>query len=90
MTEFGRSPLLSVEELGQLGYQAVLFPLTPFRAAMRAAEQTLIALRERGTQRDLLERLQSRAELYDLLGYDDWEARDRSYFSQGPAPPASD
>ena len=90
MTEFGRSPLLSFDELANLGYQAVLFPLTAFRAAMRAAEQTLTALRDHGTQRDLLERMQSRAELYDVLGYSDWEARDRAYFSQGPERPLGD
>jgi methylisocitrate lyase len=68
----------------------VLYPLTVFRVAMRAAEQTLIALRERGTQRDLLDQMQSRAELYDLLGYNDWEARDRAYFSHGPERPPGD
>ncbi len=40
----------------------------------------MIHLRDHGTQRDLLERMQTRAELYDLLGYADWEARDRAYF----------
>jgi methylisocitrate lyase len=85
MTEFGRSPLLSVDELGSIGYRAVLFPLTAFRAAMRAAEQTLIELRRTGTQRGLTDQMQTRAELYDLLGYTDWEKRDRAYFSDGPA-----
>lgn len=90
MTEFGRSPLLSFDELANLGYQAVLFPLTAFRAAMHAAEQTLTALRDEGTQRHLLDRMQSRAELYELLGYSDWEARDRAYFSQGLDRPPGD
>jgi methylisocitrate lyase len=81
MTEFGRSPLLSFDELTNLGYQAVLYPLTAFRAAMHAAEQTLRALRDQGTQLPLLDRMQSRAELYELLDYADWEARDRAYFS---------
>ncbi len=90
MTEFGRSPLLSFNELADLGYQAVLFPLTAFRAAMLAAEQTLTALRDQGTQRHLLDRMQSRAELYELLGYSDWEARDRAYFSQGTDRPPGD
>lgn len=80
MTEFGRSPLMSLDELGSLGYQAGLYPLTAFRAAMRAAEQTLIELRDHGTQRGALDRMQTRAELYDLLGYSDWESRDRRYF----------
>ena len=84
MTEFGRSPLLDFAELAAMGYRAVLYPLTAFRAAMKAAEQTLVALRDAGTQRDRLDRMQSRAELYDLLGYADFEARDRAYFGATP------
>jgi methylisocitrate lyase len=83
MTEFGRSPLLPFDELARLGYRAAIYPLTAFRAAMRAAEETLRALREHGTQRDQLDRMQTRAELYDLLGYSDWEQRDRAYFTAG-------
>ena len=85
MTEFGRGPLLSRDELADLGYRIVLYPLTPFRAAMKAAEETLIALRDQGTQRGRLDRLQTRAELYDLLGYDDYERADRGYFGGGDA-----
>jgi methylisocitrate lyase len=81
MTEFGRSPLLSFEELAGLGYKAVIYPLTAFRAAMRAAEDVLKSLRDHGTQQGLLEHMQSRADLYDLLGYKDWEDRDRGYFT---------
>lgn len=81
MTEFGRSPLLSFDELAGYGYRAVLYPLTAFRAAMRAAEEVLTALRDQGTQSAQLNRMQTRAELYDLLDYTTWEARDRGYFS---------
>ena len=87
MTEFGRGPLLDFADLAAMGYRAVLYPLTAFRAAMKAAEETLAELRDRGTQRGRLDRMQSRAELYDLLGYSDWEARDRAYFGGGPSPP---
>ncbi len=80
MTEFGRGPLLDFDTLAGLGYRAVLYPLTAFRAAMKAAEETLIALRDRGTQRGQIGRMQTRAELYDLLAYSVWEARDTSYF----------
>jgi methylisocitrate lyase len=82
MTEFGRSPLIPFQELASLGYKAVIYPLTAFRAAMRAAEQVLVALRDQGTQHNLLDQMQSRAELYDLLGYSDWERRDQAYFSR--------
>lgn len=80
MTEFGKGPLLTVRELGALGYRMVLYPLTAFRAAMRAAEETLRALRDAGHQRDALPRMMTRAELYDLLGYTSYEERDRAYF----------
>ena len=80
MTEFGRSPLLTLDELGALGCRAALYPLTAFRAAMHAAELALRTLRDEGTQRPVLDRMQTRAELYDLLGYSAWEARDRAYF----------
>jgi methylisocitrate lyase len=83
MTEFGRSPLLDFAQLGALGYRAVIYPLTAFRAAMRAAEDALRLLRDTGSQRGALDQMQTRAELYDLIGYHDWEARDRAYFGQG-------
>jgi methylisocitrate lyase len=90
LTEFGRGPLLTFDELAALGYRAVLYPLTAFRAAMKAAEETLIHLRDHGTQRDILERMQTRAELYDLLGYADFEARDRAYFGREKTNPLDD
>jgi methylisocitrate lyase len=81
MTEFGRSPLLDFSRLAELGYAAAIYPLTAFRAAMKAAEATLVALRDSGTQRDQISHMQTRAELYDLLEYATWEERDRAYFS---------
>jgi methylisocitrate lyase len=83
MTEFGRSPLLDFDVLAAMGYRAVLYPLTAFRAAMKAVEDTLVALKEHGTQRDRIDRMQTRAELYERLDYQDWEVRDRAYF-EGP------
>jgi methylisocitrate lyase len=81
MTEFGKSPNLDFAALAGMGYRLVLYPLTAFRAAMLAAEETLAELLERGHQRDCLARMLTRAELYDLLGYAGYEARDRAYFS---------
>ena len=52
MTEFGRSPLLSFDELAGLGYKAVIYPLTALRAAMRTAEEVLKTLRDQGTQKE--------------------------------------
>ena len=69
MTEFGKSPLLSVQELAELGYRMVIFPQTVFRATMRTAEQLLRDLKSNGTQQSWLDRMQTRKELYALLDY---------------------
>jgi methylisocitrate lyase len=80
MTEFGRGPNLDLPTLATLGYRIVLFPLTAFRVAMRAAQETLSELWQRGHQRDKISQMLTRAELYDLLGYAGFEERDRRYF----------
>jgi methylisocitrate lyase len=82
MTEFGRSPSLDVAKLTELGYRMVLFPLTAFRVAMKAAYDTLVQLHRDGHQRSSLPQMLTRAELYDLLGYVSFEARDRAYFGR--------
>lgn len=84
MTEFGRSPSLDVATLGAMGYRMILFPLTAFRTAMKAAEETLADLKAHGQQQNSLAKMLTRAELYDRLGYTDYEARDRMYFGTGP------
>jgi methylisocitrate lyase len=80
MTEFGRSPTLDFATLAGMGYRMALYPLTAFRSAMRAAHDTLADLLHKGHQRDRLPHMLTRAELYDLLGYAGYEARDRAYF----------
>lgn len=87
MTEFGQSPLLTVDELADLGYAAVLYPVTLLRVAMKAVEAALAMLASEGSQTELLELMQSRQELYDLLGYHDYEARDRRFFESNDANP---
>ncbi len=76
MTEFGRSPYLTARRLEELGYRMVIFPVTALRAAMKAAEEALRVLREEGTQVGILDRLQTRAELYDRIGYHEYERWD--------------
>lgn len=80
MTEFGKSPLLSVKQLSEMGYQGVLFPVTLLRTAAKAVEMALAQLADQGTQVGFLDRMLTRTELYDLLGYSDFEQRDRAYF----------
>lgn len=80
MTEFGKSPLLDFSMLAAMGYRIVIYPLTAFRLALAAAREALQTLRSEGHQRSLLSRMMTRQELYDLLGYRDYEERDRQYF----------
>jgi len=75
MTEFGKTPYLTVEEFAALGYNMVIFPVTLQRVAARAIEDCLNALQQAGTQKALLARMQTRQELYDLLDYDPGGAR---------------
>ena len=70
MTEFGASPLLTLDELSALGFTAVLYPVTLLRLAMKAIEAGLGLIAVEGSQEGLLDLMQSREELYDLLGYD--------------------
>lgn len=70
MTEFGKSPLMPVRELAELGFQMVIFPQTVFRATMRRAEELLGDLKASGTQESWIGRMQTRKELYALLDYE--------------------
>src|SRR5206468_1304895 len=70
MTEFGKSPLLSFQELSDFGYRMVIFPMSAFRVSMKASEEFLRDLKERGTQSDWIKKMQTRKELYELLDYD--------------------
>jgi methylisocitrate lyase len=80
MTEFGKSPLLTVKQLGEMGFRGVLFPVTLFRAAMKGVASALAHLAAEGTQANFLDAMQTRAELYELLDYSDFDQRDKTYF----------
>jgi methylisocitrate lyase len=70
MTEFGTSPLISIPDLADLGFGAILYPVTLLRLGMKAMEAGLAVLATEGTQESLLDLMQSRQELYEMLGYD--------------------
>ena len=72
---------MTLDQLAEMGYSGVLYPVTLLRVSMKAAEAALALLGSEGTQRELLDVMQTREELYDLLGYSDFEDRDRGYFS---------
>ena len=76
MTEFGKTPYITAAEFGELGYNIVLFPVTAFRASMKAAKDALIRIKSEGTQKRLLGSLMSREEFYDLIDYHRYEEAD--------------
>jgi methylisocitrate lyase len=80
MTEFGKGPLLDRAELGRLGYRLVLYPVSALRAALRAAQAVLADIQTKGHQRDRVPDMLTRRELYELLDYEGYDARDRGYF----------
>lgn len=69
MTEFGKTPYLTADEFGAMGYDLVIFPVTLQRVAVKAVQEALQALRIERSQKSWLARMQTRDELYDLLGY---------------------
>ena len=83
ITEFGATPMFTTEELGSVGIEMVLYPLSAFRAMNKAALTVYQDLREKGTQEGTLELMQTRMELYDMLGYHEYEEKMDSLFAQG-------
>jgi len=81
MTEFGKSPLLSVDELEEIGYRIVIFPLTGFRVSLKAVKDSYIQLKRDGTQNNFLDRLMTRKDYYDLIGYNEYEKEDNEIFN---------
>ena len=76
MTEFGKTPYIGAQEFERLGYSIVIFPVTTFRAMMRAVERTLYELKKEGSQKGLLDTLMTREEFYDLIGYSSYKSAD--------------
>jgi methylisocitrate lyase len=82
ITEFGKTPLFTVEELGEAGVRLVLYPLSAFRAMNAAALKVYRTIRMQGTQRELLDAMQTRAELYEFLDYHAYERKLDALFEQ--------
>ncbi|HET6369589.1 MAG TPA: methylisocitrate lyase [Nitrospiria bacterium] len=77
MTEFGKTPYLSVQAFAEMGYAIVVFPMSLFRVMAKAGEALLADLKILGTQQPWLERMQTRAELYRLVRYEEYEKMDK-------------
>lgn len=75
ITEFGKTPLYTIEELRDAGVSLVLYPLSAFRAMSAAALNVYQTLRREGTQKSVIDAMQTRAELYELLDYHEYERR---------------
>jgi methylisocitrate lyase len=82
ITEFGSTPLFTTDELGAAGVRIALYPLSAFRAANAAALKVYQGLRSEGTQKHLIELMQTRADLYEYLGYHAFEQKLDALFSQ--------
>jgi methylisocitrate lyase len=83
MTEFGMSPLFAREELAAHGVNMILYPLTATRAMNKAAEMVYQEVLDKGHQKDVVEHMQTRMELYDYLNYHEYEETLDKLFSQG-------
>ncbi|MGV0834047.1 methylisocitrate lyase [Mycolicibacterium thermoresistibile] len=81
MTEFGRSPLLTTRQLSDIGYNMVIYPVTTLRLAMHAIETGLRQIDTAGTQAGLLDRMQHRSRLYELLRYGDYREFDADLYN---------
>jgi len=81
MTEFGKSPLLSARQLEDLGYNLVIYPVTTLRLAMGAIRDGLAEVARTGTQAGVVDRMQTRSELYELIRYVDYNNYDQSVYN---------
>ena len=84
MTEFGKSKLLTARQLADLGVNLVIYPVTLLRLAMKAVEQGLAVLKSEGTQASLLDEMQTRAELYELIQYEKYAQFDQDIYNFKP------
>jgi methylisocitrate lyase len=81
MTEFGKGRLFTYTELSNLGYNIVIYPVTTFRLAMGATVAGLAEIKAKGTQEGLLEKMQTRKDLYALTRYDEYNSFDQNIFN---------
>ncbi len=78
MTEFGRTPVFTADEFEAMGYRMVIWPASAMRVAAKAQEELYAAIKRDGGSQNMLSRMQTRKELYDVIGYSEYEALDAS------------
>jgi methylisocitrate lyase len=86
MTEFGKTPYLTAAQFEAIGYAAVIFPMLAFRSMLKAVDDALGELRARGTQEGLLDRMKTRAELYELVDYPRYDEYERRFVREVDIP----
>jgi methylisocitrate lyase len=88
LTEFGATPLFALDQLRDAGVRLALYPLSAFRAMNRAADDVYRTIRRAGTQAAVVDTMQTRAELYDVIGYHEFENRLDSLRARAPRRPS--
>jgi methylisocitrate lyase len=83
ITEFGKSPLFTVEELRSANVAMVLYPLSAFRAMNKAAQRVYNEIKKHGTQKSVIADMQTREELYDIINYHSYEKKLDELFTRG-------
>jgi len=78
MTEFGRTPFFTADEFEAMGFKFVIWPVSSMRVASRAQEELYAAIRRDGGTQNMVDRMQTRAQLYETIDYAGYEALDRS------------
>jgi methylisocitrate lyase len=83
ITEFGKTPLFNCQELNEAGVAMVLYPLSAFRAMSKAALEVYQTISRNGDQSGIIDTMQTRAELYEVLGYHAYEEKLDALFNKG-------
>jgi methylisocitrate lyase len=87
MTEFGRTPFFTASEFEAMGYKMVIWPVTSLRVSAWAQGQLYAELKRTGSAKGMLDQMQTRADLYNTIGYHDYEALDSSIVATVLPPP---
>ncbi|MGQ4891043.1 MAG: methylisocitrate lyase [Candidatus Njordarchaeia archaeon] len=90
MTEFGKTPYIEAEKFTEIGYKFVLFPVTTFRACAKTIMETLETLKKEGTQKNILNKLMTRQEFYELIDYQKYQETDEKIAKKSDQNPLTD
>lgn len=85
MTEFGKTPIIPASRFAEMGYQIVIFPMTAFRTMLKTLDETYAELVATGTQAGMLDKMRTRAELYERIEYAEYDAKDRGWANPRPS-----